>query len=228
MTYEEAHRAFMKLHLNSRSGERKGRLARGHKYAEQKFLEQVWWPVIGNFDHLHPEYEISDWNRKSIYLDFAYITPLCRLAIECDGYQSHVKDMDREKFSYSLNRDTFLTGMDWRVVHFSFDDIDQRPELCRMLLKLVLAPHLMHQAADRDEKKNLHHIEREIIALTWRLGAKIKPKDISIFLSISYRTSKNWIEALCKKGVLSPIPGKTGTRVGRYQLSSNAIEYLAG
>lgn len=228
MTYEDAHREFMKLHLNGRRGERKGRLARGHRYAEQKFLEQVWWPVIGNFDHLHPEYEVSDWNRKSIYLDFAYITPLCRIAIECDGYQSHVKDMHREKFSYSLNRDTFLTGMDWRVVHFSFDDIDQRPELCRMLLKLVLAPYLLHQAANRDALEKLHPMEQEIIRLAWKLGTTIKPKDVSDFLSIGYRSSRRWIETLCEKGMLSIIPGKKGLRVCRYQLSPNAIEHLAG
>ena len=30
-----------------------------------------------------------------------------RFGIECDGFQSHVKDMDREKFNYSLNRDNF-------------------------------------------------------------------------------------------------------------------------
>ena len=56
----------------------------------------------GNFDNLHPEYEIYDWNRKSQFLDFAFLTPLGRFGIECDGYQSHIKDMDREKFGLRL------------------------------------------------------------------------------------------------------------------------------
>lgn len=226
VTYEEAHREFIKNHTDRRKGERKGRLIRGHNYAEQRFLEQVWWPALGSFDHLHPDYKISDWNRKSIYLDFAYITPLCRIGIECDGYQSHVRDMDREKFRYSLNRDTFLTGMGWRMVHFSFDDIDQRPELCRMLLKLVLAPYLIQQTADTSRKKKLHYVEKEIIMLAWRLGTTIRPKDVSNFLSCGYRTSRKWLGIICEKGMLIPLACDTASRVSRYELSTKAIERM--
>ena len=110
MPFEQAHQSFIETHHARRSGERKGRLIRGHNYAEKLLLQQVWWPLFGNFDNLHPEYEIYDWNRKSQFLDFAFLTPFGRFGIECDGYQSHIKDMDREKFSYALNRDTFLTG----------------------------------------------------------------------------------------------------------------------
>ncbi|WP_321166669.1 hypothetical protein [Paenibacillus sp. Soil787] len=138
MPFELAHQSFIEKHHARRSGERKGRLIRGHNYAEKMLLQQVWWPIFGNFDNLHPEYEIYDWNRKSQFLDFAFLTPFGRFGIECDGYQSHIKDMDREKFSYALNRDTFLTGMGWTMIHFSFDDIQSRPEVCRMLLQLVI------------------------------------------------------------------------------------------
>lgn len=37
MTYEEAHRTFIQYHLDKRSGERRGRLERGHGHAESKF-----------------------------------------------------------------------------------------------------------------------------------------------------------------------------------------------
>lgn len=63
---------------------------------------------FGNLDHLHPEYEVYDWNRKSQFLDFAYLPAFGRFGNECDGYQSHIKDMDREGFNYSLNRETRL------------------------------------------------------------------------------------------------------------------------
>ncbi|MEK4008154.1 hypothetical protein [Paenibacillus sp. FSL H3-0333] len=94
-------------------------------------------------DDLHPEYEIYDWNRKSQFLDVAFLPSCGKFGLECDGYQSHVKDMDREKFSYSLNRDTFLSGMGWRIIHFSFDDVQNRPEICRMLLQMVITPALL-------------------------------------------------------------------------------------
>jgi very-short-patch-repair endonuclease len=61
-------------------------------------LQNVWWPLFDNFDDLHPEYEVYDWNRKSQFL-----WP-----------------------GYSLNRDTFLSGLGWRIIHFSFDDVQRR------------------------------------------------------------------------------------------------------
>lgn len=120
MEFEEAHGLFIDQHMKSRTGERRGRLVRGHNFAEKLFLQNVWWPMFESLDDLHPEYEVYDWNRKSQFLDFAFLPQTgSSFGIECDGYQSHVKDMDREKFNYSVNRDTFLTGMGWRMIHFS-------------------------------------------------------------------------------------------------------------
>lgn len=141
--FEEAHQQFIGRHMEGRTGERKGRLARGHNFAEKLLLQNVLWPVLGSFEHLHPEYEVYDWNRKFQFLDFAYLPPYGKFGIECDGFQSHVKDMDRDRFSYSLNRDTFLTGLGWKMIHFSFDDVQNRPDMCRMLLQHVIGPHLI-------------------------------------------------------------------------------------
>jgi hypothetical protein len=81
MPFEQAHQSFIENHHARRSGERKGRLSRGHNYAEKLLLQQVWWPLFGNFDNLHPEYEIYDWNRKSQFLDFAFFTPFVVLEL---------------------------------------------------------------------------------------------------------------------------------------------------
>jgi len=85
MSFEAAHRAFMEEHLSRRSGERKGRLERGHAHAERLLLHNVWWPLFGSLENLHPEYEVYDWNRKSVFLDFAYLPSIGRIGIECDG-----------------------------------------------------------------------------------------------------------------------------------------------
>ncbi|OBZ10994.1 hypothetical protein A7975_18590 [Bacillus sp. FJAT-26390] len=66
-------------------------------------LQNVCWPVFGTFRNLHPEYEIYDWNRKSQFLDFAFLPEFGRFGLECDDFQSHIKDMDREKHSYASN-----------------------------------------------------------------------------------------------------------------------------
>lgn len=71
--FEAAHERYIQQHLEARSGERRGRLERGHQYAEKLFLRTIWWPLLGRFDDLHPEYEVQDWNRRSQFLDFVFL-----------------------------------------------------------------------------------------------------------------------------------------------------------
>jgi hypothetical protein len=218
MDFEQAHQTFFEQHSNLRSGERKGRLLRGHQYAEKLLLKNVWWPLFGTFDHLHPEYEVYDWNRKSQFLDLAFLPPFGRFGIECDGYQSHVKDIDREKFNYALNRDTFLTGMGWKMIHFSFDDVQQRPEVCRMLLQLVIGPYLMRAPS-------VHLVvpaEKEELRLAWTLGKPIRPIDVSGYFEVNFRTARKWLHSLVGKGFLQPVDRGGGIRY--YELKEGPID----
>ncbi|WP_342439756.1 hypothetical protein NSS79_13685 [Paenibacillus sp. FSL L8-0436] len=209
MEFEAAHRLFIEQHTSERSGERKGRLVRGHNFAERLFLQNVWWPLFESLEHLHPEYEVYDWNRKSQFLDFAFLPQNGgRFGIECDGFQSHVKDMDREKFSYSLNRDSFLTGMGWRMLHFSFDDVQQRPEVCRMLLQLVLAPYLARKTLAADILSE----EKEVLRLAWRIAKPLRPKDVCDHFQINYRTARRLLQSLSDKGLLKPVNSKQRVR----------------
>lgn len=221
MSFELAHTAFMEDHLARRSGERKGRLLRGHNYAEKLFLQQVWWPLFESLNNLHPEFEIYDWNRKSQFLDFAYFSPAGRIGIECDGFQSHIKDMDREKFSYSLNRNTFLTAMGWRMIHFSFDDIQNRPEVCRMLLQLVISPHLIRTTS----AASLTPFEKEVLRLAINLSRPIRPKDIINCFDVNFRTARNWLTCLVEKGVLRK-KSANGAYARYYELCDRAWQWL--
>jgi DNA-binding CsgD family transcriptional regulator len=221
MSFELAHTAFIEEHLARRAGERKGRLLRGHNFAEKLFLKQVWWPLFASLDNLHPEYEIYDWNRKSQFLDFAYLTPPGRFGIECDGFQSHIKEMDREKFSYALNRDTFLTGMGWRMIHFSFDDIQNRPEVCQMLLQLVISPHLIRPTS----ATSLTPVEKEVLRLAINLSRPIRPKDIINGFKVNFRTARNLLISLVEKGVLHKKPAD-GAYARYYELSDGAWQRL--
>lgn len=201
MDFEKAHKEFLEHHLTHRAGERKGRLLRGHGYAEKLLLQNVWWPLFGTLESLHPEYEIYDWNRKSQFLDFAFLLPFGRFGIECDGFQSHVKEMDREKFSYALNRDTFLTGMGWKMIHFSFDDVQNRPEVCRMLLQLVIGPYFIRNISVSPASP----AEKDVLRLAWHLGKPIRPKDVANHYEVNFRTARKWLQGLVEKGMLRSI-----------------------
>lgn len=217
MVFEEAHERFMEAHLERRTGERKGRLARGHQFAEKLFLQNVWWPLFGSLENLHPEYEIYDWNRKSQFLDFAYLPGGARLGIECDGFQSHVKDMDREKFSYALNRDNFLTGMGWKMLHFSFDDVKHRPEVCRMLLQMAVGPFLLRG----EPETPLTPIEKDVLQRAWHFGRPIRPKDVETRYGVNFRTARKWLQGLVDKELLRPAKQERGK--GKYVCSYEIV-----
>ncbi|WP_245995832.1 endonuclease domain-containing protein [Paenibacillus taihuensis] len=212
----------MEQHAADRFGERKGRLLRGHQFAEKLFLQNVWWPVFGSFEQLHPEFEVYDWNRKSMFLDFAFVTSICRFGIEVDGYQSHVKEMDREKFSYALNRDTFLTGLGWKMLHFSFDDIQSRPEICRTLLQLAISPYLLRS----DSIQSTTRIEKDILRLAWKLGRSLRPKDVRDEFGFDYRTIRKHLASLMEKQFLEP--ASRGRVIRKFTLKQGALEHIVG
>ncbi|MBW5448445.1 hypothetical protein GE107_20585 [Cohnella sp. CFH 77786] len=73
MDFEQAHEEWIAAHLNKRRGERRGRLKRGHRHSDQLFAKNVWWRLKGNFEHLHPEFEVLDWRGRPYFADFANI-----------------------------------------------------------------------------------------------------------------------------------------------------------
>ncbi|WP_138754637.1 hypothetical protein [Paenibacillus sinopodophylli] len=219
-SFEQSYTVFLELHEQRRFGERKGRLVRGHGFAEKLLLQNVWWPLFRNFHNLHPEYEIYDWNRKSQFLDFAFLPEFGRFRIECDGFQSHIKDMDREKHSYAVNRDNFLTGMGWKMFHFTFDDVKNRPEICRMLLQLSLAPHLIRG----EVHSQTNFKEREVLHLAWSLGRKIRPKDVQNHFKLNFRTARHRLRTLVEKKLLRPVIN--GKDVRFYELTEDSLQQL--
>jgi very-short-patch-repair endonuclease len=139
LNFPQAHAEFIRHHLARRTGERRGRLERGHAHGETLFLENVWWPYWRHFEHLHPEYQVPDWRGRAYFADFAWLPGYMKLLIEIKGFAKHVRDMDRQGHCNECNRETFLTAMGFTVISFAFDDVEQRPELCLTLLRMVLS-----------------------------------------------------------------------------------------
>lgn len=222
MDFDESHIAFIDLHLKKRTGERKGRLKRGHREAEKLFLRNVWWPLHENFSHLHPEYEVLDWRGRPYYCDFVCVIHSIKLVIEIKGFVPHVQDMDRLKYCNELNRETFLTAVGFEVISFAYDDVAHRPELCIMLLRMVLSRYLPTQTPN-----TLHHVmEREIIKLACMLVRPLRPIDVVSHLGLNHRTAVRALQLLCEKGFFSAISGAEGKHTVRYQLQHIAIQQL--
>ncbi len=221
--FEEAHQQFIQFHLDRRSGARRERLERGHGHGEKLFLKNEWWPLIGNFTNLHPEYEVLDWRGIPYYIDFAYILPFVKYGIEIKGFGPHVRDTDRAKYCYELNRESFLQSIGWRMLSFSYDDVKERPEVVKMLIKLNLAPFLAAQPPV--ERAVL--IDNELIRLALNLNRPIRPIDVEQHFAINHRTAVRWLQQTCQKGWLRPdvSPSASGVRIVYYSVVREMLPY---
>ncbi|MNN44633.1 hypothetical protein D3C81_1589320 [compost metagenome] len=56
------------------------------------FLRFIWYPTIGNFNDLYPEYEVRDFNNGFRYLDLAYRPGNAKGCIEIQAYLSIRED----------------------------------------------------------------------------------------------------------------------------------------
>jgi hypothetical protein len=213
---------FIQYHLKNRTGERRGRLERGHHHGERLFMNNVWWPLQGNFDFLHPEYEVLDWRGRSYFADFVWLPGYVKLLVEINGFASHVRDMDRHKYCSELNRETFLHAMGYHVISFAYDDVEQRPELCITLLRMVLSRY-QH---GKTPISRAQLAEKEIIRLAIGLAQPIRPKDIEEHCTINHRTAVMMLQKLCAKGWLLPCLGGNGKRVVRYELARDVLDYF--
>lgn len=220
--FEEAHAAFIQDHLRRRTGERKDRLVRGHREAEKLFCSNVWWPLKGNFDGLHPEFEVVDWRGIPYYCDFAWLSRAIKLIIEIKGFGPHVRDMDRRKYCYELNRETFLTAMGYIVISFSYDDVVERPDLCISLLRMVLN-RFYPETSPVDLSKVS---EREVVRLAYMLARPVRPVDVASHLCVNHRTAVRTLQALVSKGVFFPVSGPGGLHITKYELRGNQLHWL--
>ncbi|MEK0317159.1 DUF559 domain-containing protein [Cohnella sp. 56] len=222
MGFEETHETFIARHMAARSGERRGRLERGHREAEKLFCKNVWWKLHGHFDGLHPEYEVRDWRGLSYFCDFVWIGPAVKLVIEIKGFGPHVRDMDRHKYCNELNRETYLTAMGYQVVSFAYDDVAARPDLCVTLLRLLMSRYHAQIAPLGMDKL----IEKEIVRLAATLARPIRPIDVESHLGINHRVAVRALIQLCENGLFSVTRGPRHHRNVRYEAKEAAWRQL--
>lgn len=217
MEYDELHAAWVEEHLNKRRGERRGRLARGHGHSDRLFAKNVWYKLKGDFKHLHPEFEVLDWRGRSYFADFGYLPgDYLRLLIEIKDFGSHVRDKDRQGHSRECCREAFLTAMGYVVISFSYDDVRERPDLCIMLLRMVLSQYESGHMTGEVPKMTI--TEKEVIRLAFATAQHIRPIDVVRHLLIDHRTAVRLLQSLCGKGWFHPITREGGSRVIKYKL----------
>ena len=76
---------------------------------------------------------------KSRRIDFAIETLAGkRIAVELDGFEPHVKKLERDGLDDQLLRQNELVCAGWTVLRFSFDQLRKNPGQCKSMLRSVV------------------------------------------------------------------------------------------
>lgn len=213
MKFDVEYARFISHHRDQSSGFRLSRLVDGHGHAEKLFLREVWWEAFHNFDDLHPEYEIRDYKDGIRYLDFAYIKPNYRLAIEIDGFGPHAKEITNQQFTDERRRRNDLSIGGWYTLYFSFTDVRSHPRECQSTVQQLLGRWLGPAAL----LNSTSVFEREIIRLAIQTVTPITPDRVCKHLGVSPDLTYDLLHKLIKNGWLEPASGKA--RIRSYKLN---------
>lgn len=220
MKFQQEHEAFVQWHQTRRSGERLRRLQEGHGHAEKLFLEGLWWPVVGHFQYLHPEYEVKDFQDGTRFIDFAYLRSPYRIGFEIDGFGPHARDIDRGRFGDNLMRQNQLVLDGWKIIRFSYDDLTQRKRRCQQMILHMLGRWYGETAPT----VVLTHREKDIIRLAKMSTQSLTSRSVGTHLGIRPDSARIWLQRLHEKGILRPASGEK--RIRSYRLDSNVEQFF--
>lgn len=221
MRFEVEHKKWLESHLAKRYGERLDGLKRGHRYGNRLFVEKIWWPLVGHFSGLHPEYEINDSRKSLYYIDFVWIIGGQYFAFEIMDFGTH--GLDRTKYRRDMNRALFLHSQGYRYIEISLDELKENPTYIFNMLRITLGPYL---ALEMNLKGNivrkLNKTERDLLRLAIRHLRIIRPSQAARELELHRNTVIKHCRELVAKGRLRAIPSGTSGRVCQYEYIGSA------
>lgn len=206
------YKKYMAYQLRHGKGDRLKRLKEGLGVAERQFLQKVWWPMFGNFERLHPEFQVLDYKDGLRYIDFAYIRSSFRVAIEIDGYGPHSRDITQAQFWDDLQRQNHLIIDGWLLLRFPYMAVVSYPRECQRTIQQLFGIWEGSLGAVDD----LTVWQREVFRLAIRSPGPITPSDVCRSLHISGDLARNTLHQLVDTRWLVPDGGTA--RIRRYML----------
>ncbi|TLS52951.1 DNA-binding response regulator [Paenibacillus antri] len=217
LLFEEQFEAWHRGHVEASAGERRRRLKEKYGDAEKLFLRNVWFPAFKSLDGLFPEHEVLDAEGKTRFMDHAYIAPGFLWGFEVDGYGPHLRDIDRRQFADERRRDVSLKALGWRIARFAFDDVNEKPWVCRRLLEMILG------GSAKEREGNAESFSKDrVIRHAMALGGTISIREARGLLGQSDKPTLALLRALVRDGLLEPC-SEGAQRVHRYRLRKEAL-----
>lgn len=188
-------------------------LEKGLGHGTVEFLRSVWFPVVGNFHHLYPEWEVRDFNNGYRYLDLAYMPGGAKGGIEIQGYGPHARDLDVRRFKDLCLRHSLLFLDGWTFLPVAYPSIIDEPKQCQQLVLSFIGRFI-----STDVPSGLSWLEAEAMRFSRRLLRPITPLELAGHLKISDRHARRILHQLVDKQLMCVASGKERVRTYKLRL----------
>ncbi|RCX20540.1 hypothetical protein DFP94_103271 [Fontibacillus phaseoli] len=187
-------------------------LEKGLGHGTVEFLRAAWYPAVGNFNYLYPEWEVRDFNNGYRYLDLAYMPGGAKGGIEIQGYGPHARDLDVRRFKDLCMRHSMLALDGWVFLPVAYLSVKDEPKQCQQLILSFVGKFL-----STDVSAELDWSEAETMRFARRLLRPFSPPELAAHLRLSDRHTRRILHRLVELQVLR-VAGEGSLRYRRYQL----------
>ncbi|VTR35194.1 Uncharacterised protein [Actinobacillus pleuropneumoniae] len=199
--------------LNEKNPRRLEILNKGLGHGTVEFLRAVWFPAIGHFNDLHPEWEVRDFSNGYRYLDLAYMPGDARGGIEIQGYGPHARDLDVRRFKDLCRRHCLLALDGWTFLPIAYPSIVEEPKQCQQLILSFVGRFVA-----TDVPASLSWLEAEAVRFARRLLRPITPLELAAHLRVSDRHTRRILHKLVVLQILDIASGEQRARTFKLRL----------
>ncbi|WP_100405266.1 transcriptional regulator [Bacillus solitudinis] len=211
--FEQALNVWLQKNISEEKNHRRREiLKKGLGHGTVEFLRLIWYPTIGNFKHLYPEWEVRDFNNGYRYLDLAYMPGGTKGGIEIQGYGPHARDLDVKRFKDLCWRHSLLALDGWTFLPIAYLSIKDEPKQCQQLILSFIGKFISTKAPS-----HLSWLEAEVVRFCRRMLRPITPLELAKHLRISDRHARKILHRLVEQQILVVASGKERART--YKLS---------
>jgi hypothetical protein len=178
-------------------------LKKGLGHGTVEFLRSIWFPIVGNFDHLYPEWEVRDFNNGYRYIDLAYMPGGAKGGIEIQGFGPHARDLDVRRFKDLCWRHSLLALDGWTFLPIAYLSIKDEPKRCQQLVLAFIGKFI-----STETDSQLSWLEAEAVRFARRLLRPVTPLEFSIHLRIGDRQTRRILHKLVDLQILTVVSGE--------------------
>lgn len=218
--FEQKYEEWLKENITKEKNRRRREiLEKGLGHGTVEFLRLVWYPTVGNFDNLYPEWEVRDFNNGYRYLDLAYMPGANKGGIEIQGYGPHARDLDVRRFKDLCWRHSLLALDGWTFLPIAYLSIKDEPKQCQQLVLSFIGKFI-----STDVHSELTWLEAEVVRFASRVLRPITPLELAAHLRISDRHARRILHRLVELNLLSIASGKKRARTYKLHIEFNPHE----